>query len=101
MGGKFTDFARYPVVKPGPDGKQNVALADRSVCRVASVYSDISNVEVVGCGNGPLSHNGGDNGNTRRFGQPLHFILGAADDNAPANEEYGLFGAIQYFCGFF
>ena len=74
----------------------DITITDGCICCIASMYSQISNVQVMSCRNCPFSHNGRNNRNPCHFCKLPHFRLCMADTYAAANQKDGLLCMIQY-----
>ena len=56
---KFIQIPGNPVIEPGADGKQHVALAHRNIGRIFSVHTAVADIIRMAGGNGPFAHNSG------------------------------------------
>ena len=58
----MSGFSCYAVIKPCPDRKEDVTMTDSCIRRIAPMDSQIPDIQVMGCGNCPFSHDGSNNG---------------------------------------
>ncbi len=87
---EFPGIADHPVGEPGPQGDQQVALADAQVGGLGAVHADHAGIAFTSAVESPLPHEGVAHGRVYQFRESRHFLIRAGDDRAAAQVDIGL-----------
>ena len=72
---KFLYLSRDTVIKPCPYGKEDIAVANCPICRIAAMNPYVAYIQNMRCRDCSFSHDGSDDGNARLLRKLCHFFV--------------------------
>ena len=99
IGRKGMELSGDPVIEPGADGKQQIALAHRHIGRIGAVHSQIADEQRMVCGDRPPSHDRGNHRHTSLIHHLREYLVGLCDIYASPCQEQGPLCFMQHLQG--